>query len=97
MIFKKISTNEITNDILKECLLKGTHTEKILNLHFKGFDHISTLDNAISIIEDKRITLQNPYAHTFLCLELKYDESTTSQTMIASTNKVADALNAYFL
>ncbi|MBQ8559664.1 MAG: hypothetical protein IJ439_06765 [Tyzzerella sp.] len=62
-----------------------------------AYPEVQTLEEALVIIEVKRLRLLNPNNHNFLCINIHFEREINSQDIIANTNKAAEALNEYFL
>lgn len=96
MIFYQLTTDTVTKDFLTNIFFKGCPEPHILHTYFCGSPTLKTLSDFWNTIEEKRITLTNPYHHNFLCIEIQYDEKTDISTMTHFTDIAANSLNASF-
>lgn len=96
MIFYQTTTDSVSTEQLKEALFRGCHNPQLYYFNFFGFPEINSFDNAYSVIEAKRQTIQNPDDHSFMCLELDYDSTADLSAIITSVNAVANTFNSHY-
>lgn len=96
MIFYQTTTQTVNNELLLDALLLHCKKPDIINLNFIGYPNVQTLEEALSIIETKRLKLHNPYNHNFLCIHIRYIPNIVSEDAVEYTNKVANSLSKHF-
>lgn len=96
MIFYQTTLDSITTQILIDAIHKSTPKSTPLHFELIGSPDILSLSDALNLIENKRITLSNPYNHTFLCIEFLYDNIDSISTLAKNNKIIANALNAEY-
>lgn len=96
MIFHQTTTQHISTEQLIDALLLKHNPTATLSLHFQNYPHITTLKDALNIIDKKRKSLINSYGHTFLCITLNCKTNRSTDNIIKMTDTVAESINSHF-
>ena len=96
MIFHQITTLTVTPEQLVNLMLCNASASSIQKMYFAGYPDISDITDALRIIESKRTTLDNPTRHSFLCLELRQEDTVSHAEQFNLAKYVADSINHYF-
>ncbi len=96
MIFYQTTTDSVSAEQIKEALFHGCRNPQLHYFNFLDFPEIHSFEEAYSVIEAKRQTIQNPDNHSFLCLTLDYDSTKDLSAIISSVNTIANTFNSHY-
>ena len=96
MFFYQQTTDTITQEQLIIAILDNHSLVHFQKLYFKGYPHIQTLPEALQVIDEKRKTLTNPTRHSFLCIEMEYEDIKDNDRRFSLSTHVADSINSFF-
>jgi len=96
MIFYQSTTDQITHQQLSDAIFQNSNPVQIKEFRFIGYPDITTLDDALQVIDAKRNTLNHPYQHGFLCIEIQYESTNDAIDPYSLANLIADSTNAFF-
>lgn len=96
MVFYQSTMDLITYEQLADAIFQNSNPVQIKEFHFKGYPGITTLNDALQIIDAKRKTLLRPYQHSFLSMEVQYEGNNDVIEPYTLTTQIADSINAFF-
>ena len=85
MLFQNETVTEVTTDMLKQAIFMGHTPENVLYFSLINHPDISTFDNSLCLIEQRREQFKNPYNHGFLCIHIEYDKNMMDFGIAATT------------
>ena len=85
MFFENKTVTEVTADMLKQAIFMGHTPENVLYFSLINHPDISTFEDALCLLEQRREQLKNPYNHRFLCIHIQYDKSMMDFGIAATT------------
>lgn len=86
----------LTMDLLSDAIFNKNTPNKIHYFNFFNHPEISTLENALLVIDKKRRTLSNPNRHNFLCIEFTQSPNINLMIPVKSLEAVSASINAAF-
>lgn len=99
MIFYQKTLNYVEKELLKDSLLLKHFRPEEFKLHsfyFRGYPAVTSLDEALDIIEKKRLSLINKYQHHFIVFDLEFDQGLDVDSIRKLGNHLADTFNETF-
>ena len=95
MIYYQLTAPQLSFKQLIDAIFLHRIPTNIISLTFSNDSPVMSIQDALDLVEKKRKQLSNTLRHNFLCLEIVYDLSCKTDTIVQLTNKVADAINSH--
>lgn len=96
MYFYQATLPTITKETLIDAILRTNTISKLEYCSLHGYSNAKSLEDALDIIEAKRVNVLKPYNHTFLCIDLSTRLYNSMSEFINQNKNIATAINKFY-